>query len=309
VPSETVRARTPWSLARTGVLLAAGTAVALNLMRRSKPAAAVGFGGYPTVPPIMAAKLRRVPTLIHDQNAVLGRANKFLAPRVDRIAVASPVLKLPPELAAKAILTGNPVRPGVREAAEVPYSAIAAGGPLRLLVFGGSQGARFLSEAVPAAVGLLPADLRARLAVTQQCRPEDLAAVEVTYRHLGVAAELAPFFHDLPQRIAASHLVIARSGAGTVAELAVIGRPSILIPLPGAIDQDQTANARTLADVGGAVLLQERGLTTDALAAALADLLSNPARLAAAAAAARSRGIADGAERLADLVEAIARRS
>ncbi|MCW5696749.1 MAG: undecaprenyldiphospho-muramoylpentapeptide beta-N-acetylglucosaminyltransferase [Bauldia sp.] len=308
VPSATFSGR--GIPARIGAVLklASGFFSAFGMVGRVKPAAVVGFGGYPTVPPVLAARYRGVPTIIHDQNAVLGRANRFLAPRVTKIAVGSPALKLPARLEAKAVPTGNPVRVAVRDAARRPYPALAANGPLDLLVFGGSQGARFLSEIVPAAIGQLPPELRGRLRLVQQCRPEDLGAVEATYRRLNVTAELAPFFRNLPDHIARSHLVISRSGASTVAELAVIGRPAILIPLPGAIDQDQMANARTLADIGGAWLVDERGLTPEALAAELSGLMSAPERLQAAAAAAAGKGQADGAEKLADLVEAVARK-
>ena len=230
------------------------------LIGRLKPAAVIGFGGYPTIPPVLAAVWRGVPSLIHDANAVIGRANRFLAPRVSAIATTFPdVFSAEPDLAAKATLTGNPVRAAVVSAAAMPFPASAD--PLRLLIFGGSQGARVMADIVPAAIGLLDTGLRARLAVVQQARDEDLGRVRDAYAKLGVAAETAPFFTDLPARIAASHLVIARSGASTVAELAVIGRPSILVPLPHALDQDQFANAGMLERAGGALRLVQSDFT------------------------------------------------
>jgi len=183
----------------------------------------IGFGGYPTVPPLIAATWRRIPTLIHEQNGVMGRANRFLAPRVTAIATSFPgVLARAPALAAKATHTGNPVRPAVVEAAKVPYAPPGRPGPLELLVFGGSQGARIMADIVPPAIELLPVALRANLVITQQARAEDIERVRGTFARLGARTEVAPFFADLPARIAASHLVISRSGASTVAELAAM---------------------------------------------------------------------------------------
>jgi UDP-N-acetylglucosamine--N-acetylmuramyl-(pentapeptide) pyrophosphoryl-undecaprenol N-acetylglucosamine transferase len=265
----------------------------------------VGFGGYPTVPPVLAAAWAGVPSLIHDANAVIGRANRFLAPRVAAIATSFPdVFGQRPELAAKATLTGNPVRPAVVAAAAIPYPA--PGDPLRLLVFGGSQGARVMADIVPAAIGLLEPALRARLAIVQQARDEDLARVRGAYAKLAVAAEIAPFFADLPARLAASHLIVSRSGASTVAELAAIGRPSILVPLPHALDQDQFANAGVLETAGGALRLTQDAFTPRRLAAELAGLAAASQRLTAMAAAARSVGRLDAADRLAELVQKVA---
>lgn len=309
LPSGTVTGQGLAGRAVGTARLAWGAFKALRLVRRIRPAVAVGFGGYPTVPPMLAASLARVPTIIHDQNAVLGRANRFLAPRMDRIATSSGRVRLAEDLRGKAVETGNPIRDAVLEAARRPYPPLEAGGPLRLLVFGGSQGARFLSEVVPAALERLPAELRARLVLVQQCRPEDLEAVRAAYARLGVVAELQPFFRDLPLRIAESHLVISRSGASTVAELAVIGRPAIMIPLPHALDQDQKANAEILSSAGGGWLIPQAELTAERLSAEIAARVADPAGLAAAAAAARGQGRPDAAERLADLVEAVAVRT
>jgi len=308
VPSETVRGRTPWSLAYTGAMLAAGTAVALNLMRRLKPAAVVGFGGYPTVPPLLAARLFGVPTLLHEANAVLGRANRLLSGRVSAIATSLPgVLDRDPALAAKTTTVGTPMRPAILAAATVKFVAPEPGGPLRLLVVGGSQGARVMADTVPGAIERLEPALWRRLVLTQQVRQEDMARVRAVYDRLKINAELAPFFSDLPARLASSHLVVSRSGAGTVAELGAIGRPSILVPLPGSIDQDQFANAGVLAQAGGALRIGQVDFTPDRLAAEISALAAEPARLAAMADFARSVGRLDAAERLADLLTRVAR--
>lgn len=307
VPSETVRGRSPWALARTGVMLGAGTLKALALIRRTKPAAVIGFGGYPTLPPVFAAKLAGVPTIIHDSNAVLGRANRFLSTRVSAIATSLPgVLDRDPALAGKTTVTGTPMRPAVLTAATVAYAAPGLTDPFRLLVVGGSQGARIMADVVPGAIERLEPALWSRLVLTQQVRDEDMARVRAVYDPLKIKAELAPFFSDLPVRLASSHLVVSRSGAGTVAELAAIGRPSILVPLPGAIDQDQFANAGVLATVDGAIRIPQAEFTSDRLAAEISALAAEPQRLAAMATAARTVGKLDAAERLADLAAKIA---
>jgi UDP-N-acetylglucosamine--N-acetylmuramyl-(pentapeptide) pyrophosphoryl-undecaprenol N-acetylglucosamine transferase len=303
IPSETVRGRNPLALARTGAILGFGVLRAYLLLGRLKPAAVVGFGGYPTVPPMLAATLRKIPTLIHEQNAVMGRANRLLAPRVSAIATSfAGLLDADAKLAAKATPTGNPLRPAVLAAAAEPFIAPVADGLLRLLVFGGSQGAKIMSDIVPAAIEKLDLAVRARLLLAQQAREEDLRRVRDTYDRLKIAAEVAPFFSDLPARIAAAHLVVSRSGAGTVAELAAIGRPSILVPLPHALDQDQFANAGMLEKTGGALRLRQDEFMPERLAAEISALASAPQKLVAMAAAARSQGILDAADRLADLV-------
>jgi UDP-N-acetylglucosamine--N-acetylmuramyl-(pentapeptide) pyrophosphoryl-undecaprenol N-acetylglucosamine transferase len=307
VPSETVRGRTPWSLARTGVLLAAGTAVSLNLMRRLRPKAVVGFGGYPTLPPLLAAKMFGVPGIIHEANAVLGRANRFLSSRVSAIATSLPgVLDRDPALAGKTTTVGTPMRPAILAAAAVKFVTPEPTGSLRLLVVGGSQGARIMADIVPGAIERLEPALWSRLILTQQVREEDMARVRAVYDRLKINAELAPFFSDLPVRLASSHLIVSRSGAGTVAELGAIGRPSILVPLPGSIDQDQFANAGVLAQAGGALRLPQTDFTPDRLAAEISALAAEPARLNAMAASARTVGRLDAAERLADLVLKVA---
>lgn len=303
IPSETIRGRNPLALTRTMALLGLGLFKAWRLIGRLRPAAAVGFGGYPTLPPLVAAILRRVPTVIHDGNAVMGRANRLLAPRVTAIATGfAGVLDRDPRLAGKARHTGTPLRPAVAAAAAIPFSAPEPDGPFRMLIFGGSQGARVMAEVVPAAVAVVDAAVRARLAIVQQAREEDVARVSEFYVRLGVPAEVRPFFADLPARMAAAHLVIARSGAGTVAELAAVGRPAILVPLPHALDQDQLANATVLEQAGAAIVLTQDVFTPERLATELASLAADPARLAAMAAAAKATGATDAAERLAELV-------
>src|SRR5258707_14732978 len=307
VPSETVRGRNRLSLARTAIMLGYGTVVAVNLVRRLKPAAVVGFGGYPTLPPLIAARLLGVPGVIHDANAVLGRANRFLSRHVDAIATSLPgVLDRDPALAGKATTVGTPMRPAILAAAATIYRPPEATGPFRLLVVGGSQGARVMSDVVPGAIERLEPSLWGRLVLTQQVREEDMARVRSVYDRLKINAELAPFFSDLPARLASSHLVVSRSGAGTVAELAAIGRPSILVPLPGAIDQDQFANAGVLAQAGGALRVPQTEFTPDRLAAEISPLSAEPARLTAMAEGARTVGRLDAAGRLADLLAKVA---
>jgi UDP-N-acetylglucosamine--N-acetylmuramyl-(pentapeptide) pyrophosphoryl-undecaprenol N-acetylglucosamine transferase len=305
ITSATLRGRDPFGVTRTGVMLGVGLMQAWALLGQLKPAAVIGFGGYPTIPPVLAAAWRGIPSLIHDANAVIGRANRLLAPRVTAIATTFPdVFRGEPKLAAKATLTGNPVRPAVVAAAAMPYPAAAD--PLRVLIFGGSQGARIMADVVPAAIGQLDPDLRARLAIVQQARDEDLGRVRNAYADLAVAAEIAPFFADLPARMAASHLIVARSGASTVAELSAIGRSAILVPLPHALDQDQFANAGVLASAGGAIRLTQNEFTPLRLADEIKALAAAPQRLAAMAAAAQSLGKLDAADRLAELVLTVA---
>jgi UDP-N-acetylglucosamine--N-acetylmuramyl-(pentapeptide) pyrophosphoryl-undecaprenol N-acetylglucosamine transferase len=307
IPSATVRGRNPVALARTAALLTLGTGKAWSMLGRLRPAVVVGFGGYPTVPPLMAATLRGIPTVLHEQNGVMGRANRLLAARVTAIATGFRTLaKLDPSLQSKITFTGNPVRQEVIAAAAAPYAAPEANGKLRLLVFGGSQGARVMAEIVPAAIERLTADLRGRLELVQQARGEDLETVRGIYARLGVAADCAPFFSDLPARMAAAHLVISRSGASTVAELSAIGRPAILVPLPHSLDQDQFVNAGVLEAAGGALRIEQRDFTPDRLASEIAGLAGDPERLASMAQAAKTAGTIDAAERLADLVLKVA---
>jgi UDP-N-acetylglucosamine--N-acetylmuramyl-(pentapeptide) pyrophosphoryl-undecaprenol N-acetylglucosamine transferase len=306
IPSATIRGRDPVSMAKTLAALGVGTVKALMLLRRIRPAVVVGFGGYPTLPPVAAATLLRIPSVIHDANAVMGRANRMLAPRVTAIATSFPGMTLDARLSAKATTTGNPVRPMVLVGAEKPYVAPAPGGPFNLLITGGSQGARVMADIVPSAIEAMTPELRARLKIVQQARGEDEARVRDLYTRIGVDAQVAPFFSDLPARIANSHLIVSRSGASTVAELAAIGRPSILVPLPHALDQDQLANADVLAQAGGAIVLKQDDFTPERLAAEIAALAAEPARLCGMATGAKSGGVLDAAERLSDLVLRVA---
>jgi UDP-N-acetylglucosamine--N-acetylmuramyl-(pentapeptide) pyrophosphoryl-undecaprenol N-acetylglucosamine transferase len=308
IPSSAVRGRDPLSLIATAAIIGGGAVKAWVLLRDLQPTAVIGFGGYPTVPPLMAATLRGIPTIIHEQNAVMGRANRFLAGRVTAIATGFRSLSLPKaKLASKTTWVGNPVRPAVILAASTPYAPPEPGGPLRLLVFGGSQGARVMAEIVPPAIGQLEPALWSRLHIVQQAREEDLDAVKKAYADLKVSADVAPFFSDLPARMAASHLVISRSGASTVAELAAIGRPAILVPLPNALDQDQMANAGVLQTAGGAIRLPQAEFTPTRLASEISALAAEPQRLAAMAAKAKKAGTLDAADRLADLVLRVAK--
>jgi UDP-N-acetylglucosamine--N-acetylmuramyl-(pentapeptide) pyrophosphoryl-undecaprenol N-acetylglucosamine transferase len=305
-PSATTTGAGALSKAKAAVTLAAGVSAALMRLRRIKPRAVVGFGGYPTVPPLLAASLLRIPTVLHEQNAVMGRANRFLSPRVSIVACGFPDLKgADAKTRAKARYTGNPVRPAVIAAAATPYPDLT-GQRLRVLVTGGSQGARVMADVVPEALALLDPDERQWIRLTQQARGEDKARVAAACARMKFPVEVAEFFADLPARIAAAHLVIGRAGASTVSELAVIGRPSVLVPFPHALDQDQAANAAALAASGGAVVVPQTEFTPERLVALLREALASPAKLAASAKAAKAAGIADAADRLADLVLEVA---
>ncbi len=286
--------------------IGAGVVLAFAKLLKLKPNAVVGFGGYPSLPVMIAASLARLPTAILEQNTVMGRVNRIVMNQMRIVAAAFPIARFAPRDTSKIVLTGNPVRPEVIALAGAPFDAPTPDGRLKLLVFGGSQGARVFSELVPAAIALLPAALRDRLDVVQQCRLEDLEAVRAKYSAVAVKAELSSFFGDLPARIAWAHLVIGRSGAGTVSELAVIGRPSILIPLPNAMDDHQRPNAEILVQAGAAWAVQQHDLSPEILAKMLAEAFSSPRELERRAIAARSVSRPDAAMRLADLVEHLA---
>ena len=288
---------------RSAPELACGTWQARGLLKRLKPAAVIGFGGYASVPTMLAATFAGFSTAIHEQNGVLGRANRLLASRVGRIATSfESVLGLPDAAASKVVHTGMPVRPAIAEMRDTAYPSITADDPINLLVLGGSQGARVLSDVVPQAIGRLEEKLRKRLSITQQCRPEDLRRVKDVYSGLGVAADLNSFFGDVPQRLAAAHLVISRAGASTVAEVTAVGRPSILVPYPYAIDDHQSANAHAVDEVGAGWLIAEPSFTAEYLAARLDSLFGLPAILERSAASARKAGRPDASARLADMV-------
>ena len=300
--AATARRGDPLGMIRAATQIFLGVNQARAAFRIIDPAVVVGFGGYPSVPAMLAAFSTGRPTVIHEQNAVIGRANRMLSTRATAIACAFPtLLKAPPAVKARAVVVGNPVRPPIRALYDQPY--VPPEGEVRILITGGSQGSRLLSELPPAAMQLLSESLRGRLKVQQQTRAESIDAARSAYAEGLVEAEVAPFFRDMAQRLAAAHLLIGRAGASTCCELAVAGRPSILVPLKIALDDDQGQNAKLLADAGAAIVLREDELTTDTLADALGRLLEDPARLQQMAAAARSVAVPDAAEKLADVVE------
>ncbi|MFM7347277.1 MAG: undecaprenyldiphospho-muramoylpentapeptide beta-N-acetylglucosaminyltransferase [Tagaea sp.] len=280
-----------------------GFFAARGLMAKLKPDAVVGFGGYPSLPTVAAASTAHVPTVLHEQNAVLGRANRLVAGRVDLVAGSFAKTRG----AARAVHVGNPVRPAAIGLRVSTYVIPAPGGELRLLVTGGSQGAAIFGRVVPEAVASLAPELRARLRIVQQTREDDVARVRAAYAAMGVAAEVAPFFVDLPARMADAQIAISRAGASTVAELACIGRPALLVPYPHATDDHQTANARALEEAGGAWVVADAGFTAAALAERLTGLLADPSPLSRMAQSAWAFGKPDAAERLADLVATLAR--
>ena len=282
--------------------LARGLADAWWALGRIHPSAVVGFGGYASVPTMIAARLRRLPAVLHEQNAVLGKANRLVQGGAARVATSFSPTRHVAEGDRRARLVGNPVREPVRALRGLPYRPPGEGRVIDLVVFGGSQGAASFGKVVPGALLSLPAPTRRRLRVVQQCRPEDLGAVRERYGKVGMVAELAPFFPDLPQRIAAAHLVIGRAGASTVAELATIGRPAILVPYPHAADDHQTANARSFAASGACIVIAHADFTAEVLAGHLSALFDQPQRLADMAAAAHAAGRPDAAARLADVV-------
>jgi UDP-N-acetylglucosamine--N-acetylmuramyl-(pentapeptide) pyrophosphoryl-undecaprenol N-acetylglucosamine transferase len=290
-------------LLRSGPELAIGTLQSRHLLKRMRPMAVVGFGGYASVPTMLAATFGGLNTLIHEQNAVLGRANRLLASRVKCIATSFNATRSIPEGArTKVIHTGMPVRSAVRAMRDTPYSSLDDNCEVRLLVLGGSQGASILSEVIPQAIGLLDADLRARVSITQQCRPEDLDGARMAYQQLSVKAELETFFDDIPQRLAGTHLLVSRAGASSVSEAMTVGRPAILVPYPHAVDDHQSFNAHAVDGVGGGWLMAQETFTPIALSERLQSLLRTPKILTRAAACAHTAGQSDAAVRLADAV-------
>lgn len=307
IPSATFGGRSPAAMAKTLGRLFKGYLKARNLLNAMEPLAVIGFGGYPTVPPIMAARSLGIPTAIHEQNAVMGRANRFLSRFADRVALSfTPTKYLRRSAEPRTVMTGTPVRDTVLDYRDVAYVPPEPAGRLLLLVFGGSQGAHFFSEVVPKAVMTLPSPYRWRLTVVQQVREEDLDGLRALYQEAGIAAHLASFFRDLPERVATAHLVIARAGASTVAELMAIGRPCLLVPLPHALDNDQLENATRLEQGGGGWCIRQSELTPERLAAELERLFNAPDVLADAAAKARAMAETGAVTKLADLAEELA---
>ncbi len=283
--------------------LALGYLQCRRLIKRLDPLVTVGFGGYPSVPPVLAAQQRESRTVLHEQNAVAGRANRFLMKRASKVALSFDKVSFFDDLPAdKKAVTGNPVRPAISALADIPYQAPRGDAPINLLIFGGSLGARSFSRHIPAGIALISSDLRTRLKIVQQCRAEDLDAVAESYRKTGLDVELKPFFDDMPDRLAKAHLVVCRSGASTVTELTAAGRPALMIPLPNAIDDHQLANARALEGPGAGWVLTESAMSPASIAERLTTILTHPEWLEGAAAAAKKLGRRDAAARLADLV-------
>ncbi|NUT01047.1 MAG: undecaprenyldiphospho-muramoylpentapeptide beta-N-acetylglucosaminyltransferase [Sphingomonas sp.] len=298
--------KSPMGLIRGVRSLLAGRREARMLYKQGRPDAVIGFGGYPAVPALLAASGMGIPTILHEQNAVLGRANRYLAGEAEAIATAyTEVDRLKPRFEKKTVLVGNPVREAISRLGEVPFPPFDEYAPFKILVTGGSQGATVLSKVVPEGLGLLPSSLRLRLQVMQQCRPDDIDDVRARYAELGIPAELMTYIEDMPAKLAEAHLVIARSGASTVAELTAAGRPAILIPYPSATDDHQTANARDISHAGGARMILEPDFKPDVLARQIVVMADDPQSLVNAAARALSVGRPHAASDLADLVERI----
>jgi UDP-N-acetylglucosamine--N-acetylmuramyl-(pentapeptide) pyrophosphoryl-undecaprenol N-acetylglucosamine transferase len=300
LPAGRLEGSNPLGWLKALLAIRQGQAMARRLFARIQPAAVIGFGGYPALPALLAAQAMAIPSLIHEQNAVLGRVNRFLAPRVNAIATAyAQVDRLADKLHPKVHLVGNPVRTDVLKLREQPFPPFSADQPLKVLVTGGSQGARVLSQVVPDGLALLNTPLH----VTQQCRPEDIDAVRALYATHNIAAELGTYFEDMAERLAAAHLFIGRAGASTIAELTAVGRPAILIPLAIATDDHQTANAREMVSAGGARAIPQDKFTPAALAEQILALTHPPETLAQTAHAAWNCGYPNAARDLADLVE------
>jgi len=304
IKSATFGSKNPIAILKAGLKLMSGYTQSRALIGKLKPLVVAGFGGYPTVPPLLAASRMKVPCLVHDANAVLGRANKLLSPRVDKTALGFDSVQGADE--SIAIVTGNPVRPAVIEASKVAYAERSENDPFNLLVFGGSQGAAFFGEAIPEAIEFLPERQIKNMRVVQQARPEDETRVREAYTQMGIEVEVQAFFDDMAAHIAKAHLVISRAGASTVSELAVIGRPAFLVPYPHALDHDQANNAAAVAAEGGAVIFQQAALRPQLLADELSRVISNPKKLALAAKNAKKTGKPYAAQVLADMLEALA---
>lgn len=303
IPAANFSTRSPIKLIGAAWTIGRGILAARAELRRLRPRAVVGFGGYSSLPVMIAAKQARIPSAVHEQNSVPGRVNRFLSRRVARVAASFPFARFAPENPEKIVFTGLPVRAEVMALRDMPFVAPGLNDPINILIFGGSQGARALSEVVPRALARLPVDIKTRLHVTQQARVEDLDEVKGIYREANIKAEVETFYTDLPRRMAAAHLVVARSGASTLGELTVIGRPSILVPYPFAMDDHQTANADVLEKAGAAWVFKQNALDPEKLSSILDDILLHPEQLTKRAAAAKAMGGPDAAARLADVVE------
>ncbi|MFT3974769.1 MAG: UDP-N-acetylglucosamine--N-acetylmuramyl-(pentapeptide) pyrophosphoryl-undecaprenol N-acetylglucosamine transferase [Amaricoccus sp.] len=308
-PAATFAQGSAWTRATAPLAIAAGALATIRAMRRDRPAVVAGFGGYPALPAMIAARALKLPCLIHEQNGVLGRVNRAFAARVDVVACGTWPTPVP--AGARAVAVGNPVRAAVLAEAAAPYPVPepgTGGGPVDLLVIGGSQGAGLFGRVVPAALGLLPEALRARIRLSQQVRSEDMDRVRMAYDEMGLAAELRGFFDDVPARLAAASLVVSRAGASSIADITVVGRPAVLIPYAAAMDDHQAANAAGLVSAGGAFMLREAELTAERLAGHIAAIIGDPDGARAMAAASLSVGRPHATTDLAALVEELAEK-
>jgi UDP-N-acetylglucosamine--N-acetylmuramyl-(pentapeptide) pyrophosphoryl-undecaprenol N-acetylglucosamine transferase len=304
IPAASISLKQPGGWLKGWRTLIQGRTAAERLLDRYRPAAVIGFGGYPSLPAMWAASRLGLPSAVHEQNSVLGRTNRWLAKKVDRLALSFPFTeKLPAKLKNEPLVIGNPVRETILALRDDGYPELEEDGVLRLLVLGGSQGARILSDVVPAGVSLLPTHLKRRLQVTQQCRADDIDAVRNAYASDGVAATLFTYIEDMAGELRHSHLVVARAGASTLAELTAVGRPAIFVPLPGAKDNHQALNTREMVEAGGARMILQRNFTPQELAKQIQRIALTPGALVNAAARARSVGRPDAAENLADMVQ------
>ena len=304
LPAGRFQGKNPLSWIKAGKAILEGRSMALRLFESFEPSAVVGFGGYPALPALLAATSAGIPTVIHEQNAVLGRVNRLLAGKVNAIATAyAKVDRLADKLQPKVHLVGNPVREELLALRDQPFPAFTEDGLLRVLVTGGSQGAKVLSEVVPDGLAMLQPALRTRLQVTQQCRPEDIEAVRARYSSHDIPAELGTYFEDMAERLADAHLFVGRAGASTIAELTAVGRPAILVPLPIATDDHQAANAREMAQAGGARSIRQEKFTAVELAKQIQAIAQSPETLGNAAHAAWNCGHPNAVQDLADLVE------
>jgi UDP-N-acetylglucosamine--N-acetylmuramyl-(pentapeptide) pyrophosphoryl-undecaprenol N-acetylglucosamine transferase len=291
---------------KAGMSVLRGRGEAKRLYREHTPDVVVGFGGYPAFPSLLAASAMRIPTVLHEQNAVLGRVNRMLAGEAEAIAIAyDKVDRLKPKYQAKTVVVGNPVRDEIAKLGELPFPPFDNVAPLKILVTGGSQGASVLGDVVPAGLGLLQPSLRHRLQVVQQCRPDDIERVRNQYANLGIPAELLTYIEDMPEKLADAHLIIGRAGASTIAELTAAGRPAILIPFPSATDDHQTANAREMTASGGARTIRQDDFTPEVLARQIDAMAADPVAINNAASRALSVGRPHAARDLADLVERV----
>ncbi len=307
IPLDAATGSGPVGMLKAGFAIIKGVGQASAAFKALGADVVVGFGGYPSAPALIAAVATRRATVIHEQNSVLGKTNRLLASSVDVVASAFPALgRASPSVLEGLHVVGNPVRPDIRALYDRAYKAPGAKGPIKVLITGGSQGARILSEETPKALAALPEAIRKRLVVSQQARFENVAAAKKIYAEAGIQAEVEQFFDDMAKRLSEAHLVIGRAGASTCSELAVAAMPSVLIPLKIATDDHQTLNAKVLVDAGAAVRIAEDDFSAEVLTATVGDILGNPTKLPAMSVAARSVAIADAAERLADLAEAAA---